>query len=262
MIKEIELHFGKLTESMENLKSAINEITEQENEMITEIKVGDYIEKSELDTEQKYNDVVEVFEQWGFTGYMTANDYVQTMNDAFQLIFIKDNRFMLCSHAAEIQRKLTYNDIMSLKKVDVDNCNVDKLVSGGEVDVSVGPFKTPDTTEKIIFDDHFKPKSNRVSTVNRDLEGQMQGKINSTINERGNNYGKFKDGADIMQELKSVMRSTPNWHKLTPSQREALEMIQHKIGRILNGNPSYTDSWHDIQGYAKLVEDELNGEVK
>ena len=117
-------------------------------------------------------------------GYMTANDYVQTMNDAFQLIFIKDNRFMLCSHAAEIQRKLTYNDIMSLKKVDVDNCNVDKLVSGGEVDVSVGPFKTPDTTEKIIFDDHFKPKSNRVSTVNRDLEGQMQGKINSTIKKR------------------------------------------------------------------------------
>lgn len=115
--------------------------------------------------------------------------------------------------------------------IDVDNCSVDKLVS------------------------------NRVSTVNRDLEGQMKSKINSTINERGNNYGKFKDGADIMQELKSVMRSTPNWHKLTPSQREALEMIQHKIGRILNGNPSYTDSWHDIQGYAKLVEDELNGEV-
>ena len=86
--------------------------------------------------------------------------------------------------------------------------------------------------------------------------------IDATVEERGNRYGTFKDGADIMQELKSVMRSTPNWSKLTPSQREALEMIQHKIGRILNGDPNYTDSWHDIKGYAHLIEEELNGNAK
>lgn len=86
--------------------------------------------------------------------------------------------------------------------------------------------------------------------------------VNSTVEERGKNYGAFKDGADIMQQLKSVMRSTPNWENLTPSQREALEMIQHKIGRILNGDPNYTDNWHDIQGYAHLIEEELNGNVK
>lgn len=86
--------------------------------------------------------------------------------------------------------------------------------------------------------------------------------IDATVEERGNRYGAFKDGADIMQELKSVMRSTPNWGKLTPSQREALEMIQHKVGRILNGDPNYTDSWHDIKGYAHLIEEELNGNVK
>ena len=86
--------------------------------------------------------------------------------------------------------------------------------------------------------------------------------IDATVEERGNRYGTFKDGADIMQELKSVMRSTPNWGKLTPSQREALEMIQHKVGRILNGDPNYTDSWHDIKGYAHLIEEELNGNEK
>lgn len=86
--------------------------------------------------------------------------------------------------------------------------------------------------------------------------------IDATVEERGNRYGTFKDGADIMQELKSVMRSTPNWSKLTPSQREALEMIQHKVGRILNGDPNYTDSWHDIKGYAHLIEEELNGNAK
>lgn len=86
--------------------------------------------------------------------------------------------------------------------------------------------------------------------------------IDATVEERGNRYGTFKDGADIIQELKSVMRSTPNWSKLTPSQREALEMIQHKVGRILNGDPNYTDSWHDIKGYAHLIEEELNGNAK
>ena len=86
--------------------------------------------------------------------------------------------------------------------------------------------------------------------------------IDATIEGRGNRYGTFKDGADIMQKLKSVMRSTRNWSNLTPSQREALEMIQLKVGRILNGDPNYTDSWHDIKGYAHLIEEELNGNEK
>jgi hypothetical protein len=45
----------------------------------------------------------------------------------------------------------------------------------------------------------------------------------------------------------------------TDSQWEALEMIAHKIGRIVNGDPDYADSWIDIAGYAKLVADELQG---
>ena len=86
--------------------------------------------------------------------------------------------------------------------------------------------------------------------------------VDTTVEQRGKNYGRFDNGAEIMQQLKNVMRSTQNWSKLTSSQCEALEMIQHKIGRILNGDPNYTDNWHDIQGYAYLVEEELKGNVK
>lgn len=82
------------------------------------------------------------------------------------------------------------------------------------------------------------------------------------ITERGSRYGKFKDGAAIIQELKFVMREVDGWHNLTPSQREALDMIQHKIGRILNGDPTYDDSWKDIAGYATLIVNELNGDAK
>lgn len=82
------------------------------------------------------------------------------------------------------------------------------------------------------------------------------------ITERGSRYGKFKDGTDIMQSLKDVMRDVDGWNNLTASQKEALDMIQHKIGRILNGDPTYDDSWKDIAGYATLIVNELNGEVK
>jgi hypothetical protein len=40
--------------------------------------------------------------------------------------------------------------------------------------------------------------------------------------------------------------------------QESLDMICHKMARILNGNPYHFDSWHDIIGYARLIESELD----
>lgn len=80
------------------------------------------------------------------------------------------------------------------------------------------------------------------------------------IEERGKTYGSFKDGAGIMQSLKRVMHTTPGWNSLRPEQKEALDMIQHKIGRILNGDPDYIDNWDDIAGYSQLIAKILRGE--
>jgi len=88
--------------------------------------------------------------------------------------------------------------------------------------------------------------------------------LDSTLNERGNRYGNFVGHAQITQELKTII----SWHLknrekiLQPDQQEALDMICHKIGRIINGDPDYADSWHDIAGYASLVDKRLNGEIK
>lgn len=81
--------------------------------------------------------------------------------------------------------------------------------------------------------------------------------IETTLAERGSRYGSFAEHARITQSIKDAMIASPNWSKLAPDQKEALEMVQHKIGRILNGDPDYHDSWHDIVGYAKLVADRL-----
>lgn len=78
-----------------------------------------------------------------------------------------------------------------------------------------------------------------------------------TLEERGSRYGEFSDHSDISQSLKEVMYNTDNWGTLKPEMRESLEMIAHKIARILNGDPNYADSWVDIAGYSKLVGDKL-----
>ena len=77
--------------------------------------------------------------------------------------------------------------------------------------------------------------------------------IDKVLEERGSRYGDFDQHAAITQAIKRVMRESPNWSRLAPDQVEALEMVAHKIGRILNGDPDYADSWVDIAGYAKLV---------
>lgn len=95
--------------------------------------------------------------------------------------------------------------------------------------------------------------------------------VQSTLAERGARYGDFTDHAAIAQALQDTMRLTrPNgWDRLNDVQRQALTVIADKIARILSGDPNYADNWHDIQGYARLVEDRLelidkvvSGEVK
>lgn len=83
--------------------------------------------------------------------------------------------------------------------------------------------------------------------------------ITEILDERGKRYGKFKDHAELCQNLKHTMILTDVWQILEPDQRESLEMICHKIARILNGDPNYADSWIDIAGYAQLVADRLQG---
>ena len=81
--------------------------------------------------------------------------------------------------------------------------------------------------------------------------------IESTLAERGSNYGDFPTHAAITQNIKRAMANSPNWELLDDDKKEALEMLAHKIGRILNGDPEYKDSWVDIEGYVHLVSQTL-----
>lgn len=81
--------------------------------------------------------------------------------------------------------------------------------------------------------------------------------IDATLAERGTRYGEFTDHAKITQAIKRAMMLGRNWDSLADDMKESLEMLAHKMGRILNGDPNYHDSWHDIVGYTKLVADRI-----
>ena len=88
--------------------------------------------------------------------------------------------------------------------------------------------------------------------------------VDKTLDARAQMYGKFKDGAALMQAIKRTMAAHASKHDKTfaDDQWEALEMIVHKMGRIVNGDPDVVDHWVDIAGYATLISDRLEGNAR
>ena len=88
--------------------------------------------------------------------------------------------------------------------------------------------------------------------------------LGKLLDKRAEQYGSFMASANVAIRLKWVMHNAiaqQDLH-LAPDQLLSLDMIAVKISRILTGNPSHTDSWVDIAGYAKLVADRLQGNVR
>lgn len=77
--------------------------------------------------------------------------------------------------------------------------------------------------------------------------------VNKILDERKKTHGDFTEQANITHAIKNPMHSAPNYKNLSFVQRECLDMIAHKIGRILAGDPNVKDHWTDISGYSTLV---------
>lgn len=93
--------------------------------------------------------------------------------------------------------------------------------------------------------------------LRRAANAQQPVGVDATLAERAERYGLFEHQARITQELKQAMHRGQNWPKLNDDMKESLDLIASKIARILNGDPQYPDSWHDIAGYALLIEKRL-----
>lgn len=89
---------------------------------------------------------------------------------------------------------------------------------------------------------------------------QVMTSIEKTLQERAKTHGHFESHSRIAQSIKTQIFNAHGYSSLNAVQRESLDMIAHKIARILNGNPNVHDHWHDIAGYAELVRRDLESQ--
>lgn len=84
-------------------------------------------------------------------------------------------------------------------------------------------------------------------------------KISELLAERAQTHGDYTVTAYFSQQFKATARKSPNWSggQLGSPHLESVDMILHKLARILCGDPDHEDSWRDISGYAQLVCDYL-----
>ena len=73
----------------------------------------------------------------------------------------------------------------------------------------------------------------------------------SPLPDRDRQHGGVAAVGEISQAIKAIMRSSRNWPRMDSGGRESLDMIAHKIARILAGaNPCDPEHWEDVAGYA------------
>jgi hypothetical protein len=85
----------------------------------------------------------------------------------------------------------------------------------------------------------------------------MPDNITELVKTKAKTHGDFSVMAGLAQGLKSMIRLCPTHKQLNDVQSEAVDMILHKIGRLVAGDPNAREHWEDIAGYSKLVLDRI-----
>lgn len=83
--------------------------------------------------------------------------------------------------------------------------------------------------------------------------------VDGTLKTRHNTHGDYQLQSLVSMNILRMMKMATGYYSLSSAAEEALILIAVKIGRILTGNANEPDHWHDIAGYATLVENILNG---
>lgn len=89
--------------------------------------------------------------------------------------------------------------------------------------------------------------------------------VNNTeklLKERQVTHGDYLEVARIAQAFRELMRNTHGWKKMNNAQRESLDSMASKFGRLgSGGNPHFRDHWDDLAGYATLASFHCNSDI-
>lgn len=166
----------------------------------------------------------------GNTAHVSLDRYQCLLNSEKELIEIK-------KHGKDMVRITTgeYSDLIKAKE---------ELMN----------LKSPDVHTEVAKQEPFSLGS-KVEVTEQKIKGEKS--VEEILAARRKTHGDFKKQAMITDNLKYHMKNTENWSYLTAVQKEALDVIAHKIGRILAGDPNLKDHWDDIAGYSMLSAKEL-----
>ena len=114
---------------------------------------------------------------------------------------------------------------------------------------------------KIVWQRPQQPESlpfvdDEVQSINdqyAEIEQVRQQSIDATLAERQSTYGSFEDVAFVTENIINVLKKC-NYDEMPHTHKMAMYMIASKMARLVNGDCNHLDSWHDIGGYAKLIE--------
>lgn len=110
----------------------IDVLVKMDDFQLNEIRQGDYIEASELDTEQKYNDAVESFELFGFDSNINYEGHIKYGTN---FVVIENNEVDgVRVEGSYCKRKITYPQLMAIGKLkrlelERDNALIDAVES-------------------------------------------------------------------------------------------------------------------------------------
>jgi len=106
-----------------------------------------------------------------------------------------------------------------------------------------------------IFDEADK----KAEAFRAQIKAESQTSVATTLKSRESSHGNYYFQSALAHMLKVQIRCTPGYDMLESDMKESLDMICVKISRIIHGNCNEPDHWHDIAGYAQLVQNRLKG---
>jgi hypothetical protein len=228
-----ESEFGDLVSEHESYLN-FNEVLEPfDNDFqLNTIKQGDYIEASELDTEQKYNDVVEALWLFGFENHLTYGDL-----NLFDCLFVNlKGEISGCYKENEtLKRELAYQQIIAIVELKRLIGNHDNSAPKTATDLA------PDIDTKTAKD-----------YLNECIEVQ---------NQRGEQYDSKGTGERSFAAAASAFNAMTG-SNLKGSDVCLLLACVKAVRQYSDPSRVHEDSLLDLVSYASLWAEELNKEVK
>lgn len=154
----------KLVSNMHGTRlEGYSDVVDMPDLQLNTIKQGDYIEASELDTEQKYNDAVEVFGLFGFKDVLSYRENVD--NHAYDALILDgdggvDSVTGRPATSRYCKRKITYPQLMAIGKLKRAMIEREMAVMVDKI-TAAKPVTKVDACNELGVPIPFKPKRNK-----------------------------------------------------------------------------------------------------